>query len=78
MPQRLINLIAFLDALPVWIRIPVGLGVGVSIILVLRFMIHTKASANNRGGILLPAVITCGAVVAICQLIKLTIDWGAL
>lgn len=61
-----------------WLRIPVGIGLGVAIILILRFITSNKASANNRGSLMGPAAITCGAVVAICQLINLSINWGDL
>jgi membrane protein CcdC involved in cytochrome C biogenesis len=75
MPQRIINLIAFLDALPLFLRIPVGLGMGLSIVLVIRMMVASKASANNRGSLLMPFAATAGAVVLICKLITLSIDW---
>lgn len=78
MPQQILNLISFLDTLPMWLRIPIGLGLGICIIMVLRFITTSKASANNRGSIMGPAVITCGVVVAICQLINLSINWGDL
>ena len=75
MPQRSINFIALLDALPLWLRIPIGLAMGLSIILVIRMMIASKASANNRGGLLMPFAVTAGAVVLICKIITLSIDW---
>jgi|GEM_PF-5611134 len=75
MPQRIINFIAFLDALPLWIRIPTGLAMGLSIVLIIRMMISSKASASNRGGLLMPFAATAGAVVLICKVIHISIDW---